>query len=198
MHLIVNFKSYRKGRQALALARLIQKHNKKAIVCVQHPDINLISKKTKLFVFSQHLAGKFSAKKVKELGAKGTLLNHSLHKLTLNQIKAQLEECKRLRLKPIICISSLKQLRTIKKLKPWAIAFEDPNLISTGKSITTYRSNDIKKFAKLLKGSGILAFCGAGISNMKDIKEAKKLGCKGVLISSALAKGNLKNANRLL
>ena len=40
----------------------------------------------------------------------------------------------------------------------------------------------------MFKRNKTKAFCGAGISTASDIKEAKKLGCKGVLISSAIAK----------
>ena len=77
-----------------------------------------------------------------------------------------------------------------KKLKPYAIAFEDPKLVGSGKSITSYNAKNVLKFSKLLKSTKIIPLCGAGISSLDDIKESKKLGCKGVLISSSIAKVN--------
>ena len=47
-----------------------------------------------------------------------------------------------------------------------------------------------------MKKTKILPLCGAGISTAEDVKEAYNLGCKGVLISSAIAKS--KNPIQLL
>ena len=84
----------------------------------------------------------------------------------------------------------------IKKLAPYAIAFEDPKLVGSGKSITQYRSSDVKKFAELFKNSKIIPLCGAGINSADDAKEAYALGCKGVLIASAIA--NVNKPEKLL
>ncbi len=46
----------------------------------------------------------------------------------------------------------------------------------------------MERFVKMLKGSKIIPLCGAGIGNLEDVLEAKRLGCKGILISSAIAK----------
>ena len=91
---------------------------------------------------------------------------------------------------------SIEQLKKIIKFKPTAIAFEDSKLISTGKSITQYNPESIRKFIKTIKHTSIIPICGAGISTPVDVKEAYKLGCKGVLIASALA--NSKNPCKLL
>ena len=99
--------------------------------------------------------------------------------------------CKKINLKVIVCAANLIEVKKIKKLNPFAIAFEDPKLISTGKSITKYKTNELKKFVSLLKNTKIIPLCGAGINSKNDYLEALNLGCKGILVSSVIA--NSKN-----
>jgi len=194
--IIVNFKNYKTGKAVLALAKKIPKG---IIVAVPTADISSVSTKTKLKVFAQHIDSKKKGKTtgfdisedVKKAGASGSLLNHSEHKISFKKLKETMKQAKKSKLKIIACASSLSEANKIKKLKPYAIAYEDPKLISTGKSITKYKSDSVKKFAKSLNKTKIIPICGAGISSKEDIKEAKKLGCKGVLVSSAVA--NSKN-----
>ena len=198
MEIIVNFKTYKQGKDALDLARVIQKFNSKVIVAVEATDINLIKNKTKLKVYSQHVddiskgknTGFILPEAVKKAGAVGTILNHSEHKISNKEIKEIIDKCKKLNLKVVCCVPNLKEAKKIKKFKPYAIAFEDPKLIGTGKPVTEYKPEEIIKFVKLLNDTNILPICGAGISSKKDIITAKNLGCKGVLIASAITNSN--------
>ena len=117
-------------------------------------------------------------------------------RLTFSEIKKTVERCRELELKTIICAATLKQTEQIKKLNPYAIAFEDPKLIATGKSITRAKIHSVKKFVDLLKGTDIIPLCGAGISTPDDVAQAMLLGCKGVLVSSAVA--NAQNPEKFL
>jgi triosephosphate isomerase len=190
--IIVNFKNYKTGVKVLSLAKKI---HGKIIVAVPRLNIKEILEKTKLKVYAQHVdyqnyektTGFTTPKGLKESGVEGSLLNHSEHKIKLQEIKKTIKESKKVNLKLIVCVSNLKEANQIKKLKPFAIAFEDPKLVSTKKSITKYKANDLKKFVSLLKNTKIIALCGAGINSKEDYTEALKLGCKGVLISSAVA-----------
>ncbi|MEK6895345.1 MAG: triose-phosphate isomerase [Nanoarchaeota archaeon] len=187
MLIVINFKNYKKGKQVLDLASKIQKYLPYSIVAVPSPEIKDVSSKTRLKVYSQYYYnGKNS----------GTLLNHSDHKLAFSELKKEIGVCKKIGLKTLVFASSLSQARKIIKLKPTMLAYEDPKLIGTGKSITSYKTNEVKLFVKLLKGKKIIPLCGAGISSKEDILEAKKLGCKGVVISSAIA--NSKFPDKIL
>jgi len=202
--IIINFKNYKTGDEVLKLAKKIEKYLPKAIVAVPSLNIKEISEKTKLKVYAQHISydrskkstGYLIPKAIKSYGATGTLLNHSEHKIKLDEIKKTMKECKKQKLKVVLCAGSLIEAKKVKKLKPIAIAFEDPKLIGTGKSITKYNSKGIIDFVKILKGTKIIPLCGAGINSKEDIIEAKKLGCKGVLIASAIA--NSKNPEKFL
>ena len=202
--IIVNFKNYKTGKDVLKLDKKIEKYISKAIIAVPALNIKEVSEKTKLKVFAQHVdfqekgktTGFIIPESLKESGAIGSLLNHSEHKISFVNIKKTINRCKKLNFKIILCASNLNEVKKFKKLKPYAIAFEDPKLISTGKSITKYNTKGLKKFVSLLKKSKIIPICGAGISSVEDAKESKRLGCYGVLVASAIA--NVKNPDRFL
>ena len=193
--IVINFKNYKAGKNALQLAKKTQKYLPRAIICASALDIEMIVDKTKLSVFAQHAdsqegnraTGYNILKSLKEAGAKGTLINHSEHRISFDMIKKTLREAKKFKLKIIVCESNFNEVKKIARLKPYAIAFEDPRLVGSGKSITKYRTRDVEKFADLLKGKDIIALCGAGINSADDVREAYKLGCNGVLIASAIA-----------
>ncbi len=206
---IINFKTYKEatGARALKLAQVCEKVSKKTkvkiIVAVQATDIS-VAKKIKIPVLAQHVdyfeqgrhTGKILPEVIKEAGAVGTLVNHSENKLPLKTIKKIIKRCKVLNLLTIVCASSVQQARQIAKLKPYAMAYEVPELIATGKSITKIKPDSVKAFASLFKKTRIIPLCGAGISSHEDVKLALKLGCKGVLVSSASVKA--KNQEKVL
>jgi triosephosphate isomerase (TIM) len=194
--ILINLKTYQQGKDVFNLAKIIEKSNKDVILCAQATDINNLSRNTKLTIYAQHVDNKSQGRNngfvipeaVKANGAKGSLINHSENQIPKKDIKELIEKCRKLGLKSIVCAITLTDVLTIKKMKPYAIAYEDPQLIATGNSISRYKSDDLKRFVNLLKGSNIIPICGAGVSNKQDIIAAKKLGCKGVLIASAIAK----------
>lgn len=201
--IIINTKNYKTGNELVKLAKLVEDSKVKAIMAVPATDIIAIVQNTKLSVYAQHVdatsetsTGWLSASNVKKHGAKGTLLNHSEHSMPFDMLKATVQQCKKLGLETVVCAESLAMAQKILKLKPNAIAFEDPALIGTGKSITSYRTHDLQKFVKMLKGRNVLPICGAGISSIDDVKAAYWFGCKGVLIASAIAKS--KNPSNLI
>ena len=210
--IVINFKNYVTGKKALKLAKLIQKHLPSSIICPSNFDVDLLSLSTRLKVYSQNVDlapgndSKGSGRKtgfqtidsLKKSKIKGSLLNHSEHPISKEKIKAILEKAKKYRIRIILCVPSIGFLNSILRLKnkPYAIAFEDPKLISTGKSITRYNKTSLKNFVKTMRKTKIIPLCGAGISTKEDYWGALRLGCKGVLISSAIAKS--KNPRKLL
>ena len=199
--LIINFKNYKTGKEVLNFTKNID--NKCIIVAVPFLNIKEVAKNTKLIVYAQHVDNKIgdrntgflTPKSVKDAGAIGTLLNHSEHQLSLKKIEQTVIECKKQKLNVIICTDDLNQVSALIKLKPFAIAYEDPKLIATKNSITNYPIK-ILKFVKLLSKTRIFPLCGAGINTGNDVESAIILGCKGVLISSAIMKS--KNPKNLI
>jgi len=193
--IVVNFKNYKFGKAALELARLIEIYCQKSIIAAPFLDIYEIAKNTSLPIYAQHVdfaePGNSTGAVIPEIleaaGAKGSIINHSEHPLSLLSIKKTIDRCHEAGLNLIVCVPSLAIARKVKALQPFAIAYEDPQLVSSGKSITYFKAHEVKLFSDLLSGSGILPLCGAGISSSEDVKEAKSLGCVGVLVSSAVA-----------
>jgi triosephosphate isomerase len=201
--IVINFKNYTSGVKTIELAKLIRKYLPKSIICPPMLDTKCVAKQLKKGVFMQHTdykkgraSGYVLPEYLKEYKIEGTLLNHSEHRIPYGVIKKTLLECKKIGLKVILCAGTLGEVKKFLPLKPWAIALEDKKLIGTGKSITEYNSKAVREFGKLMKGSRILGLCGAGVSDENDVLEAKKLGCDGVLIASAIAKN--KNPAGLL
>lgn len=199
---IINFKTYAEatGINAIKLANLVAELREKLkveiIVAPQFVDLVKISEIT--LTVAQHIdpitygahTGSILPQAIKEAGAIGTLLNHSEKKMDLEKIKACIEFAKLLELKTICCAGNLKEVIEISKFGPDYIAFEDPELIGTGKSITQYKPEMIERFVEIVRdlNPNIITLCGAGISNSKDVEKAKELGIKGVLVSSAIVK----------
>jgi triosephosphate isomerase (TIM) len=202
--IVINFKNYVHGDKAVGLAKKVQKYCRGAIVCASSVDISYIRKATNLKIYAQHVdyleggrgTGFTSIDAIESSGGTGSLLNHSEHQLKFKTIKRTVELAKKRGVKVILCSKSIGQSKKFMKLKPWAIAYEDPKLVGSGKSITAYRADVVRKFASVLGGSGVVPLCGAGINSVQDVKSAKQLGCKGVLIASAIAK--VKNPDKLL
>ena len=194
--IIVNFKNYVYGGQALELAKKIKKLNPEVVVAVSSVDIRGIEYYTNLKVFAQHVdfkkgkksTGFVNLENLKEANAAGSLLNHSEHRISGKEISDIINKSKKINFKIVLCVKNINEVKKYKRLKPYAIAFEDPNLIATGKSITRHDLKRLKEFVKILKNTKIIPLCGAGISSKEDYREALKLGCKGILISSAVIK----------
>ncbi len=193
--IIINFKNYKRGKDALELARTIFLYANQAIVAVSSPYIKEISGNTGLKVYAQHVdyheAGRSTGyvipESIDENGAKGTLLNHSEHPLSIEVIKKTMKRCNERGLKVVICVKNITQAKKFKALNPYAMAFEDPKFIASGKSITSMEPDALSKFVKVLSDTNIIPICGAGISSGEDVKKAYEIGCKGVLIASAIA-----------
>ena len=155
--LVINFKTYKLGDKALELSRLIEKKHPKAIVCASSIDLETLHQKTSLEIFAQHVdlikgrrgTGYVTPESIKTSGASGTLLNHFEHQIPLWHIKKAVKRCKVLGLKTIVCVKNLKEAKKVLKIKPYAIAFEAPSLIESGKSITDHKREEVLEFVKL-------------------------------------------------
>lgn len=206
MLIAINFKNYSTNLKLIKRARLVEKYLPRAIITVPPTDIFELTAETRLKVFAEHVdwqekgraTGFIIPEEVREDGALGSLLNHSEHRLSFDVIKKTLRRANETKLRIILCAGSVAEAKKFIPLKPWAIAYEDPKLVASGKSITSYREDEVKKFAASLKGKKITPICGAGIHSASDVVAAKKLGCKGVLISSAIAVSPEKKAEELL
>jgi len=190
---IINFKTYKKGKSVLKLAKKIEKVDKNFIVGVPATSIKEISKKTKLKVYAEHVdsfspgrnTGFILPEEVRANGAKGTFLNHSEHKIGFEVLKKTILRCKKTGLKVAVFAPDLKEAKKIEKLKPDFLIFEPPELVSGKISVSSAKPDLIKKISKEIK---INFLVGAGIHKREDVEDAMKLGAMGVAVSSQITK----------
>jgi triosephosphate isomerase (TIM) len=200
--IVINFKNYSEstGKNAIKLAKLAQKAAKKSrfeiILAVQASDIYPVAKSVKIPVFAQHIdsnsfgpyTGNVTAEGILAAGASGTLINHAEKRIALQDTKRCVSNCKRLKLRSMVCSDNLAQIRKIVSFEPTYIAFEDPALIGTLKSVSTYSSAGVRAFAKFMKGKKPSPVCGAGIADAKDLEESMNMGMNGILVATAIVK----------
>ncbi len=191
--IFVNFKTYQQGtgEAALILAKICQEVEEtsgvKIIPVVQATDIFRLSSQS-LTVWAQDVeetdfgahTGQNLSKGILAAGAKGTLLNHSEKKLSLEKIKDILPGLKSLQ--SLVCAESVEEGQQLAELKPDFLAYEAPELIGGEVSVSQARPEIIREFVEKIKNVPILI--GAGIHQRSDVKKALELGAKGVLVSS--------------
>ena len=199
--IVINFKTYKQGKQVLELAKVIEKISKDIIIGIQASDVEEVAKKTKLRVYAQHVdwqksgrhTGYILAETVKKDRGVGSFLNHSEHKLRFSVLKKTIKRCKQVDLKTMVFASSLGEAKKIQRLKPDYLIIEPPELVGGRVSVSKASPELIKKISKKLRARFLV---GAGIHCAEDIKVAMKLGASGIAISSAVTKA--KNPKKKL
>jgi len=198
--IVINFKTYESatGDKALELAKIIAGFSNKAemIVCPQFADLKTIADSVDIPVFAQHIdditpgkgTGHILPESVKAAGCSGTLINHSERRLDIKTIKGCVNRAKELRLRTICCSPDIGEVKKISAFEPDYIAFEDPELIGTLKSVSKLEPETVRNFAEVINKTKSLPLCGAGVANGKDVKAAIDLGTNGVLIATAVTK----------
>jgi triosephosphate isomerase len=201
--IILNFKNYIQslGKNGLQLAKIAENIAKETsteiIVCPHIADIRLIAESVDIPVFSQHVdsnepgsyTGNNLIEAVIESGASGSLVNHSEHRLTLDNIEGIVNRAKKLNFLTCICSNNLQVSRAAAALSPDACAMEPPELIGSGVSVTTKPELVKETIAAILETNpNVKPLVGAGVSTSKDVSEAIKLGSKGVLLASGFVK----------
>ena len=202
--ILVNFKCYEAatGERAFKLAKLCEfvsfEYGMNISIAPQFADIKAITDEIEIPVFSQHIdpidvgarTGHITALSVKEAGAIGTLINHSERKLDLDGIKRCVELAKNYNLISVCCSSNVEEGKAIAQFAPDFIAYEPPELIGTGVSVSQTKPEVVTRTVNEIKGinPNIKALCGAGITKGEDVKKALELGTVGVLLASGVVK----------
>ncbi|OGI15636.1 triose-phosphate isomerase [Candidatus Micrarchaeota archaeon RBG_16_49_10] len=214
--IVINYKTYDEGtgERGLHLAKtceeLSQEKEIDIIIAPQVGDIFRIANLAKVSIVTQSVdavedgkhTGAISPRNVKQLGALGTLVNHSECRKDMDEIKKIFEICRALDLVVICCADTPEKAQEIARLSPDVIAIEPPELIGTGVSVSTANPDIVTRTVQAVHDidPNIPVLCGAGITNNIDIKRALELGTVGVLLSSAvlLSKNTRETLYKLL
>ena len=204
--LIINLKNYMEtaGDNTIKIAKDAENVSKETgveiIISPPQPSLALLAKQTKLKVISQHIdlkkpgatTGYYIAELIEKIGAYGSLINHSEHKVEMDEIRRSIEKLKELGLKSFVCTKTIKELKEIITLKPDIVAIEPPELIGTKKSISSENPILIRECYDAIRkdAQNLQLVCGAGINTKEDIKIALENGATGILVSSSITKSN--------
>jgi len=202
--LLTNFKATKSaiGSNALKMADIHQaakkQSNKEIAIATQISDIEKIAKKNDLKVFAQHtdnvsygsFTGKIPPEIVKDLGAFGTILNHSENRFTdLENLGKAISLAKKAGLFVVCCAENADEGKEIfQKFAPDLIAIEPPELIGGDISVSTAKPELIEESVQKIGKDKVLV--GAGIKNSEDVKISLSLGAVGVLVASGITKNN--------
>jgi triosephosphate isomerase len=219
----VNFKLYKEtfNDGVLRLAEVcfaVAEATKVKIIPVVSPlDLWRVKEKFQKEVWLQHAdpffegarTGWISPLQSMVLGADGTLLNHSEHKISPGKIRQILSYLKKDKwverwqsevplvkrriqnFKTMVCFSTKGQAkRWVKRLKLLSdfVAYEPPELIGGEVSVSQAQPEVIKRIVDLLPEQKIVV--GAGIKTDEDVREALRLGARGILVSSSVVKAS--------
>ncbi len=177
--IVVNFKKYINGENAVDLAKICKRvadeTGVKIIVAVQAEDLTSCLE-TGIECWSQKPEDT-------KYNFSGTLLNHSDYPLTDEMLKAQYSM---LKITKCICVNSYEEGLKVAKLAPDFIAFEPHELIGNKeKSVSSEKPEEIRRLVFSTRCSVLI---GAGVHSAEDVKIALGMGVKGILVATDVVK----------
>jgi len=135
---------------------------------------------------------------LKKSKVKGSLINHSEHRISSKEIEKLVVKLKELKMISIVCVKDVAEVKKYLKINPDFIAIEPPELIGSGKAISTEKPDLIQNAARIVNDSKnkTKLLCGAGIVSGEDVAKSIELGSKGILVASGIIKA--KNWNKII
>jgi triosephosphate isomerase len=127
---------------------------------------------------------------VKDAGVAGVIINHSEHRLLLNDIAYLVGKAKALNLETVVCAPDPPSSAAAAALYPTAVAMEPPELIGTGRSVSRTKPDVVVETVNAVRrvNGEVKVITGAGIEDYNDVAKALELGTVGVLVASAIVR----------
>lgn len=195
--IVVNFKTYSQatGDNAINLARVcksvVDETGVRVIAVPQLADIKPCVQ-TGVECWAQHVdaiepgrhTGFSLLEDVVAAGAKGTLLNHSEHKLDWEVLKESLVRIDN-KIEVCVCAVNLQECQRVATLQPRYVAYEPSEFIGNKDlSVASERGDVVKQVVQVLSAMPIII--GAGIHSAADVKAGLEFGAKGVLVATSV------------
>ncbi len=124
-------------------------------------------------------------------GARGSLINHSEHRIDHSSIEDIVKRLRDLKMLSIVCAQDHQEVGQIASLNPNFVAVEPPELIGSGNAVSKASPEIIMRSRSALEahrisGSETNLLCGAGIVSGDDAQKAIELGADGILVASGV------------
>src|SRR5579875_70868 len=217
--LLINSKNYveASGEQALRLASAAEKVSKKLArnkaevsrsvqIVLALPAFSLgrvTFEYPRLAIYTQHLdnhptgstTGYLIPEVAKSFGATGSLLNHSEHRIPVEDTKTLVRKLRELAMTSVVCARDSSEVTGFAGACPDYVAIEPPELIGSGVAISKARPELITDsraaLDRAISESGnknVRLLCGAGIVDPVDAERSVELGAEGILVASGVVK----------
>ncbi len=200
---IINCKNYEEiaGDKIIKFVKIVEKISKKykvkiAVAPPQHL-LGLVSKSS-IPILAQHVdvskigstTGFVVPELLKKSKVSGSLINHSEHRISANEIALLVQKLRDLKMISILCVKNVAEAKKYAKLNPDYIAIEPPELIGSGKAVSKEKPDLIIKAVNAVKSTKnkTKLLCGAGIVSGADVSKASELGSQGILVASGIIK----------
>jgi triosephosphate isomerase len=129
-------------------------------------------------------------------GVKGTIVNHSEHKVTYRDLAFITSRARSLGLEVLACADTPEEAVAVALLNPTMVAVEPPELIGSGIPVSRARPEVVTGAVEAVRRiSSVPVLAGAGISEPLDAVKAVELGASGVLVASAIMKSRSPEAS---
>ena len=208
---IINCKNYEeisgdKIKKFIKIAEQVSKKHKIEIAIAPPQHLIGLVANSSIPILAQHIddskigstTGYIIPELLKKSKVKGSLINHSEHRISSKEIEKLVLKLRELKMISIVCVKDVAEVKKYLKINPDFIAIEPPELIGSGKAISTEKPDLIQKAAKIVNDSKnkTKLLCGAGIVSGEDVAKSIELGSKGILVASGIIKA--KNWNKII
>jgi len=208
---IINCKNYEEiaGGKIIEFVKIVEKISKRykikiAVAPPQHL-IGLVANSS-IPILAQHVdnskvgstTGFMIPELLKKSKVNGSLINHSEHRISSDEISKLVLKLRELKMISVVCVKNVAEAKKYAKLNPDYIAIEPPELIGSGKAVSKEKPELITKSADAVNSAKnkTKLLCGAGIVSGQDVTKALELGSKGILVASGIIKA--KNWTKII
>ena len=208
---VINCKNYEeisgdKIKKFIKIAEQVSKKYKIKIAISPPQHLIGVVANSSITVLAQHIddskvgstTGFIIPELLKKSKVKGSLINHSEHRISSKEIEKLVLKLKELKMISIVCVKDVAEVKKYLKIEPDFIAIEPPELIGSGKAVSKEKPDLIEKAARVVNNSKnkTKLLCGAGIVSGEDVAKSIELGSKGILVASGIIKA--KNWNKII
>ena len=169
-----------------------------AVLAAATPDIGGLAHRLAGPVIAQHVdgggpgarTGWVPAEALRVCGARGSLVNHSEHRLARPQVAESVRGLDAAGLVAVVCAATVAEARALARLHPPYLAIEPPELIGGDISVSSARPELLARAVEAVQrvDPNVRVLCGAGIHDREDVTRALALGTQGILVASAVAR----------
>ncbi|MGD1100247.1 MAG: triose-phosphate isomerase [Thermoplasmata archaeon] len=201
---LLNLKAYpgHLGPAAVRIAKLLEAVGRETgVACAiapPLPDLARVAEAVPIAVLAQHVdpgdagarTGYVPVESIEAAGARGSLVNHSEHPMTIVDIEDTVRRLSARGLVAVVCAADVPRARRLAETHPPYLAVEPPELIGGDRAVSTARPEVVSGTVAAVRSVSpdTRVLCGAGVHDRRDVARALELGADGVLVASAVTR----------